>query len=100
MKNPTNWLIANNISKREVALFKSTEKYTNFLWKLQRNWKGLYPSNLVNYLGIKINEKVIWKQQISDLAIKLNRQNFILSKLMQFIDRKALKSIYHAKPFF
>ena len=50
-------------------------------------------------LGIKINEKLIWKQQIFDLVIKLNRQNVILSELIHFIDSKALKSMYQARPF-
>ena len=36
------------------------------------------------------------KQQISDIAIKLNNANAILSKLRCFIDRKTLKSVYHA----
>ena len=35
----------------------------------------------MKYLGIKIDEKLNWKQQISDIAIKLNRANAILSKL-------------------
>ena len=30
------------------------------------------------------------------MAIKLNKENGILSKLRQFIDRKTLKPIYHA----
>ena len=48
----------------------------------------------VKYLGINIDEN--WKQQISDTAIQLNKVNGILSKLRHFIDRKTLKSIYHA----
>ena len=50
----------------------------------------------MEYLVIKIGENLNWKQQISDTAIKLNRANAILSKLRPFIDRKTLKSIYHA----
>ena len=50
----------------------------------------------VKYLGIKIDPNFNWKQQISDVAIKLNRANTILSKLKHFVDRKTLKSIYHA----
>ena len=49
--------------------------------------------NSVKYLGIKIDENFNWKQQISDVAIKLNRANVILSKLRQ-VSRKTLKSIY------
>ena len=50
----------------------------------------------MRYLGINIDEKLTWKQQISDVAIKLSKANGILSKLRHFIDRKTLKSIYHA----
>ena len=64
--------------------------------KLKLNGKRLYPINSVKYLGIKIDEKLNWKQQISDIAIKLNRANVILSKFRRFIDRKTLKSVYHA----
>ena len=50
----------------------------------------------MKYLGINIDENLNWKQQISDVAIKLNKAKVILSKLRHFIDRKTLKSIYHA----
>ena len=49
----------------------------------------------MKYLGIKIDENLNWKQQISDVSIKLNRENAILSKLKYVIDRN-LKSVYHA----
>ena len=52
--------------------------------------------NSVKYLGIKICENHYWRQQISDLAIKLNRVNVVLSKLRHCFDRKTLKSIYNA----
>lgn len=39
----------------------------------------MYLTNSVKYLGIKIVENLKWNQQISDLAIKLNRTNTILS---------------------
>ena len=48
------------------------------------------------YLGINVDKNLNWKQQISDIAIKLNNSNGILSKLIHFIDRKTLKSIRHA----
>ena len=87
--------ISLNISKTEVALFRSSKKLTDFLLKLRLNRKRLYPTNSVKYL-IKINENLNWKQQISDIAIKLNRANVILSRLRHVIDRKTLKSVYHA----
>ena len=103
LKNLTNWLNANkiclNVSKSEVVLFKSSRKLTDVPLKLKLNGKRLYPTNSVKYLGINIDENLTWKQQISDIAIKLNKANGILSKLRHFIDRKTLKSNiiqYHA----
>ena len=85
-----------NISKREVGLFKSSRKLTDAPLKLKFNGKRLYLTNSVKYLGIKIDESLNWKEQISDIVIKLNKINAILSKLRHFIDRKTLKSVYHA----
>ena len=50
----------------------------------------------MKYLGINIDENLSWKQQISDISIKSNKTNGILSKLRHFIDTQTLKSIYHA----
>ena len=55
-----------------------------------------HPTNSVKYLGKNIDKSLNWKQQISNIAINLNKANDILSKLRHFIDRKTLKSIYHA----
>ena len=100
MKNLTNCLNANkiclNVSKTEVVLFKLSRKPTDDPLKLKLNGKRLYPTNSVKYLGIDIDDNLNWKQQISDIVIKLNKANSILSKLRHFINRKTLKSIYHA----
>ena len=48
------------------------------------------------HLGVKIDENLNCKQKISDIAIKFNRANTILSKLRIFVDSKTLKPIYHA----
>ena len=50
----------------------------------------------LQYLGINIDENLNCKQQISDIAIKINKANAILSKLRDFIDKKTLKLMYHA----
>ena len=65
-KKLTNGLNANkiclNISKTGVVLFKLSRKLTDVLLKLKLNGKRLYPTNLVKYLGIIIDEKLTWKQ--------------------------------------
>ena len=91
-----NQLYAINVNNAEVFLFKSSRKFTDILFKLKRYGKSLYPTNSVKYLGIKTDENLNWKQHTSDIDIKLNKENAILSKLRHFVDRKTLRSIYHA----
>ena len=93
LKNLRNLLNTNkvclNISKTEVVLCKIIKKtYRCPFIKLKLNGKTLKRTNSLKYLGIKIDENVSWKQAISDIAIKLNRENAILSKFRHSIDRK------------
>ena len=73
-----------NIGKIEVVLFKSPRNYIDVPSKVKLNGKRMYP----------IDENLDEKQQISDLAIKLSRENTILSKLKRFMDRENLKPMY------
>ena len=50
----------------------------------------------MKYLDIKTDEDLNWKLQIYDIAIKLNRENAILSKWRYFFDRKTPKSVHYA----
>ena len=85
MKNLRNCL---NISKIEVVLFKSSRKLTDVVFKLKLNGKRLHPRNSVKYLCIDVDGNFNWKQQISDIAINLNKENGILTKLRHFIGSK------------
>ena len=75
-----------DISKTEVALFKSSRKLNTE--KLTVNRKRLYPTSAVKYLDIKTDENLNWKQQISNTALMLNKENYILSKLRDLIGKK------------
>ena len=63
---------------------------------LKLDGKRLYTTNSAKYLGIKIDETINWKQQINNVAVKLNRADAMLSKVRHFVHKKTLKSIYHA----
>ena len=82
--------------KQKLFYSNRQKRLTDVPLKLKLDGKRLYLTNLVKYLGINIDKNLTWKQQISDIAIKLNNANGILSKLRHFIDRKTLKSIHHA----
>ena len=48
--------------------------------------KRLFETNSVKYLGIKIDKRSVWKQQINHVALKLKKANVILSKLRDVLD--------------
>ena len=83
-------------AKTEVVFFKSIRKETETTLKLELNGKRLYTTNSAKHLDTKIDENLNWHQQINNVAVKLNRANAMLSKVRHFVDKKTLKSIYHA----
>ena len=64
--------------------------------KIKLNEKRLYQIDLVRYLGIQIDKRLAWKQQINHVALKLNKANTMLSSLRHGYDLKTLKSVYYA----
>ena len=73
----------------KLVLYQQEKKHVLSLW--------LCPTNSVKH-GIKKNENLRWKWQISDLAVELNMVNATLFKLKRFVDGKPLKEmINHAR---
>ena len=101
LKNLSNWLKANkislNIGKTELVLFTSSKKQLDCDLKIKLNRKRLYETDSVKYLGIQIDKRLTWKQQINHVALKLNKANTILSKLRRHVlDIKTLRSVSYA----
>ena len=100
LKNLSNWLkatkISLNVGKTELVLFTSSKKQLDCDLKIKLNEKRLYQIDLVRYLGIQIDKRLAWKQQINHVALKLNKANTMLSSLRHGYDLKTLKSVYYA----
>ena len=98
MKNSTVWLDANkislNVDKTELVIFKRQRKKLDTGIKIKLNRKRLCPSQSVRYLGIKIDQNLNWKDDINDVAVKLNRANGLLFKIRNFVNVTILKAIY------
>ena len=86
MKNLTNWLNAYkiwlNVSKTEVVLFKPSRKLTDVPLKLKLYGKKTLTHKLSEISWYKYWWETYWKQQISDISIKLNNANGILIKTL------------------
>ena len=92
LKNLSNWLKANkirlNVGNTELVLFTSSEKQLDCDLKIKPNGKRLYETDSVKYLGIQIDKRLTWKQQINHVTLKVNKANAMLSKLRHVLDIK------------
>ena len=71
-------------------LFTSFKKQIDYNLKNKLSGKRLYETDSVKYLGIQIEKRLTWNQQINHVALKRN----MLSKLRLHI--KTLRSVYYA----
>ena len=72
------------MEKTELVIFKHQRKKLGTEIKIKLNRKRLYLSQSVRYLGIKIDQNLSWKDNINDIAVKLNRGNALLFKTRNF----------------
>ena len=54
--------------------------------KIKLSGKRLYPSNLVKYLGMKIDRFLHWHDQVNSIAVRLNRANALLLKIRNYLN--------------
>ena len=100
--NPTssNWLNANkislNVKKTELVIFKHKNKKLEYPMKIKLSRKRLYPPKSVKCLGVKIDEKLNWKDQTYNTVTKLKRANALLYKIRNYVSVNTLKAIYFA----
>ena len=79
MKNLIDCLNANkislNVQKTELVIFKHESQKEVSKVKIKLNRKRLCPTDTVKYLYIRIDKNLNCKHHVSDIAIKLNREN-------------------------
>ena len=73
LKNLLQWLKANKLSLNV--------KKTEFSVKFKLNRRRLTPVNTVKYVGIFLDEHLLWTEQVNWVNSKLNQAIVILSKL-------------------
>ena len=64
--------ISLSVSKTELIIFKPRMKKVYFDLKLKLSVKRICPTEFVNYLGIKTDERLTWNEYINVVAIKLS----------------------------
>ena len=95
LKNLSQWLKANklslNVTKTELIIFHSSSKKTDPSLKIILDGKRLIQTDTVKYLGVLLDDCLLWSKQINHVATKLNQASGILSKLRSRAFLKILK---------
>ena len=100
LSNLATWLRSNAISlnakKTEIIIFRRKGKNINKNLNFRLSGQKLKLSSQVKYLGILIDEHLLWDAQINALCIKLTKATGILTKMRHFLCYKSLLGLYYA----
>ena len=100
LSNLVQWLQANkmalNVNKTDIIFFcsprKQIAKKMNFCLSVQK----IRQKTCTKYLGVLLDEHLLFKDQINTLKQKLNRANGILAKLRHHLPSDILKTVYYS----
>ena len=100
LKNLSQWLKANklslNVKKTELIISHPKNTKLDYSVKFKLNSKTLNPISTVKYLGILLDEHLLWTKQVNWVNSKLNQTIGILSKLRYNTSLPILKIVYHS----
>ena len=93
-----NWLDTNklfiNHAKSNFIIFSNLKLKHRFSIKLDN--VEISQSHNTKYLGVIIDDKLNWKDHISNLRSKLARNSYAITKLKPYLDENTLKMIYYS----
>ena len=101
LKNLSQWLKANKLSLKvkkteSIIIFHSKNTKLDYSVKFKLNGRRLTPISTVKYLGILLDEHLLWTKQVNWVNLKLNQTIRILSKLRYNTSLPILKIVYHS----
>ena len=100
LSNLSNWLRANklslNVKKTELVIFRPRKLKIDHSFKFKLDGKRLVPTHSVKYLGVLIDEHLLWNKQVAQIKMRLNRAIGMLSKLQINANFHILKTAYHS----
>ena len=96
LKNVSDWLGANklslNVGKSKLLQFSLANN--NKKLNLTINNIPLQEFNVAKYLGVLIDNKLNWHEQIKAINLKLSKGIGLLAKIRHFVPKNTLRSLY------
>ena len=80
------------MQKTGMVIFKHQRKKLNVEIKIKLSRTKLYSSQFVKYFGLKNDKNLNWKLHVNDIAVKFNRENALLIKIMNAVNSITLKT--------
>ena len=87
------WLLANKISLN-VIIFRYHLKKINMRFIFKIDGKKICPSRMVKYLGVILDENLLWEPHINYISLKRRKTNGALSKIRYYVPKQTLRSLY------
>ena len=100
LSNLPNWLRTNKLSlnkkKTELVIFRPRKLKIDHSFKFKLDGKRLVPTHSVKYLGVLIDECLLWNKQVGQIKMRLHCAIGMLSKLQINTNFNILKTAYHS----
>ena len=94
------WLSANklslNVGKSNLLIFTLCDRTNINDINLSINNEKLKIVNMAKYLGVLIDDKLNWNEQIKAINLKLAKGIGLLSKIRHYVPKTVLRSLYYA----
>ena len=96
----THWLLANkltvNIKKTHYIIFHRYKKFTYPLPPIKINQEIVAESKTCKFLGIIIQQQLLWHNHINHLKFKIAKQCGIMYMIRNSIDQQSLLLVYYS----
>ena len=93
------WLQANkialNVNKTDIVIFRSPRKQITKKMNFCLSGQKIRQKTCTKYLGVLIDEHLLFKDHINFLKQKLNRANGIVAKLRHHLPSDIIKTVYY-----
>ena len=100
LKNLSQWLKARklslNVKKTELIIFHPKNTKIDYRTKFKLSGRRLTPISTVKYLGILLDEHLLWTKQVNWVNSKLNQTIGILNKVRYNTSLPILKIVCHS----
>ena len=95
--NVSNWFKLNKLSIyfNKIEFMIVTTKQNKPELKVSIHNNLIKQSHHIKYLGVLIDDNLIWKQQINEQCLKVARGSWALNQLKHFVDEQTRQSVYH-----